>query len=147
MDNENSIRLSGPFRVTDSLGRVWDIHGIRIFDEGYAIIDVFVDFAEPMDDAALHDDARVIAQIIARLRALGYAGPDFGPGDPGLQDERLLVLEAPEEFGRFAAGKGWRNLAEAYADDQREVTTTDDALADPLASAVFAALLRRVKTC
>lgn len=142
MDNENSISLSGPFRVTDSLGRVWDINGIRIFDEGYGIIDVFVDVAAPMDDVLLYDDARVIGQILARLRALGYAGPDFGPADPGLQDEGMIVLEAPEEFGDFAASKGWRNLADAYADDDARASGED--LGDPDSHAVFAALMRRL---
>lgn len=142
MDSENVIRLSGPFSVTDSLGRSWDINGIRIFDEGYGIIDVYVDFASSMDDEPLYADALLIGQILSRLRSLGYVGPDFGPGDPGLHDDRLIVLEAPEEFGRFAASKGWKNLAEDYADD--EAPAAGDAAADPFARGVFSELMHKL---
>src|SRR4051794_32595379 len=122
MDNENLIQLSGPFSVVDSSGRAWDLNGIWIFDEGYGIIDVYVDFMSSMEDEALYDDAVLIKQILSKLRALGYVGPDFGHGDLGLQDERQIVLEAPEEFSHFAASKGWRNLAEEYADDHEEAS-------------------------
>lgn len=146
MDSENVIQLSGPFSVTDSLGRTWDLNGIRIFDEGYGIIDVYVDFASSMGDEPLYEDPRLVGQILERLRALGYSGPDFGPGDPGMQDENLIVLEAPEEFGRFAASKGWRNLAAEYAED---VDAHDDAVPDdlpphPVAQIVYAALMHRL---
>lgn len=141
MDSENVIQLSGPFSITDSMGRTWELHGIRIFDEGYGIIDVYVDFAESMDDEPLYEDATVIRQILARLRKLGYTGPDFGHGDPGLQNDRLIVLEAPEEFGRFAATKGWKNLAEGYADEE---AASDSVRADPLALAVYSELMRRL---
>jgi hypothetical protein len=134
MDAEDIIRLSGPFRINDSLGRTWAVRGIRIFDEGYGIIDVYVDLDTSMEDAPLHEDPVVIRQILARLRTLGYNGPDFGPGDPGLQDDKLIVLEAPEEFSHFASSKGWRNLAEEYADE----------IADPAVQAVFDALMQRL---
>ena len=57
-------------------------------------------------------------QIVDRLRALGYVGPNFGHSDPGLQDSKLIVLEAPEEFSDFAKKKGWKNLAEEFDDEQ-----------------------------
>jgi len=145
MDNENVIPLSGPFRIHDSLGRAWSVTGIRIYDEGYGIIDVYVDFHDSMEEASLHEDALVIQQILSRLRALGYDGPDFGPGDPGLQDERLIVLEAPEEFCLFAAGKGWKNLAEDFADGDSHPAPTDyDIMTDPVARTAFLALMRRL---
>ena len=78
------------------------------------------------------------------MRALGYDGPDFGPGDPGLQDDKLIVLEAPEEFGHFAASKGWKNLAEEYADENSYTTLPSDAMSDPVAQAAFDALMRRL---
>lgn len=143
MDSENLIQLSGPFSVTDSSGRAWDIQGIRIFDEGYAIIDVYIDFVSSMEDEPLYEDALLIRQIMARLRFLGYVGPDFGAGDPGLQDDRLIVLEAPEEFGHFAARKGWKNLAEAYVDD--EAAMSGDIISDSVAQAAFSDLMRRLK--
>jgi hypothetical protein len=143
MNTDNMIRLSGPFHVTDSLGRGWQLGGIRIFDEGYSIIDVYVDIAEPVEDDTLHEDPLVIRQIMSRLRTLGYAGPDFGLGDPGLQDERLIVLEAPEAFSNFAATKGWKDLAEDYADG--DDLSTGDNIADPASHAVFAALMCRLK--
>jgi hypothetical protein len=145
MNSENVIHLSGPFSVTDSSGRVWDLHGIRIFDEGYGIIDVYVDFVASMEDDPLYEDAHLIGQIIAQLRTLGYVGPDFGHGDPGLQDDRLIVLEAPEEFSRFAAGKGWRNLAEQYADDHDDVFSSGDIMADPASHIVFSALMQKLR--
>jgi hypothetical protein len=144
MDNDNVIPLSGPFRLHDSMGRTWTVQAIRIFDEGYGIIDVYVDMEASMEDDPLHEDPLVIRQILSRLRALGYVGPDFGPGDPGLQDERLIVLEAPEEFTQFAASKGWKNLAEEYADADYHTAVASDALSDPFALATFDALMRRL---
>lgn len=145
MDSENSIQLSGPFQVTDSSNRAWDVNGIRIFDEGYGIIDVYVDFASSMDGDPLYEDTHLIRQILARLRAIGYVGPDFGAGDPGLQDDTLIVLEAPEEFSRFAASKGWRNLAEEYADDHDEAASSVEIMADPVSSKLFSALMRKMR--
>lgn len=116
MNNDTDIQLSGPFKATDGAGRAHDVKAIRIFDEGYGIIDVYVDFAAALDPAA-GKDKKLIGQILARLRSLGYAGPDFGLGDPGLQDKKLIVLEAPEQFNAFAAAKGWKNLAEAFDDE------------------------------
>jgi hypothetical protein len=81
---------------------------------------------------------------MSRLCALGYAGPDFGPGDHGLQDDRLIVLEAPEEFGRFAASKGWKNLAEEYAEDYDEGASFGDVMTDPVSQTVFSALMRKL---
>lgn len=138
MDSDNIIRLSGPFVITDSLGREWRCDGIRIFDEGYSIIDVYVDFAESTEDLALDEDPSVMRQIGARLRDLGYVGPELSHGDPGLQDDRLIVLEAPEAFSSFAAAKGWRNLAEDYAEGGGEV------VADADSYAIYAALLARL---
>lgn len=145
MDSENIIQLSGPFGVTDSLGRAWQISGIRIYDEGYGIIDVYVDLATPMGDEPLHQDALVIQQIMSKLRALGYDGPDFGLGDEGLQDDKLIVLEAPEEFARFAVSRGWKNLAEEYADGYDNAANVDDILADPESYAAFSDLMRRLR--
>jgi hypothetical protein len=137
MNSENDIQLCGPFSIFDSSGRAWEIKGIRIFDESYGIIDIYVDFVSSMEDEPLHEDALVIKQLLARLRSLGYAGPDFGPGEPGLQDDKLIVLEAGEEFGSFAASKGWKNLAEAYLEE--------DAAGDSDSHQLYAALMRRLQ--
>jgi hypothetical protein len=117
MDNDTDITLSGPFKATDGSGRSHDIKAIRIFDEGYGVIDVYIDFSAPVD-AKAYKDQTLIGQIMTRLRSLGYVGPDFGHGDLGLQDKKLIVLEAPEEFNAFAASKGWKNLAEEFEDDE-----------------------------
>lgn len=116
MQNDTDIQLSGPFKAIDGAGRSHDIKAIRIFDEGYGIIDVYVDFAAPVE-AKAYLDKTLIGHVLARLRGLGYVGPDFGHGDLGLQDRKLIVLEAPEEFNPFAASKGWKNLAEEFGDD------------------------------
>jgi hypothetical protein len=144
MNSENVIQLSGPFSVTDSSGRTWDLNGIRIFDEGYGIIDVYVDFASSMEDDPLYEDTLLIKQILSRLRTLGYVGPDFGHGDLGLQDDQLIVLEAPEEFSRFAAGKGWKNLAEEYAVDNDDASSSGDIMLDPVSRTLFSALMRKL---
>lgn len=144
MDSDNIIHLSGPFGIVDSLGRSWQVDGIRIYDEGYSIIDVYVDFAASLEDDPLHDDPLVIGQILARLRELGYDGPDFGYGDPGLQDDRLIVLEAPEAFNSFAASKGWKNLADDYAEGYGDDPAAGEVVADSASHAVYAALLRRL---
>lgn len=144
MSTENTIQLSGPFRIHDSLGRSWEIDAIRIFNEGYGIIDIYVDLASSMDDEPLYEDPLVIRQILSRLRFLGYTGPDFGLGDLGLQDEKVIVLEAGEEFGAFAGSKGWKNLAEEYVDD--ESRDCSSAIAnDPAAIELFSALMRKLQ--
>lgn len=113
MTTDSDIELSGAFRAKDSSGRTLDVKAIRIFDEGYGIIDVYVEFARPLDPGAYKDDV-LVRQIIDRLRALGYKGPDFGHSDPGLQEAKVIVLEAPEEFAPFAKSRGWKNLAEDF---------------------------------
>ncbi|MFC0253296.1 hypothetical protein [Massilia consociata] len=113
MTTDSDIELSGPFQAKDGNGRTLDVKAIRIFDEGYGIIDVYVDFAARLDPGA-YKDTVLVRQIVDRLRALGYKGPDFGHSDPGLQESRLIVLEAPEEFTDFAKRRGWKNLAEDF---------------------------------
>jgi len=116
MTTDTDIQLSGPFKAIDSTGRSHDVKAIRIFDEGYGIIDVYVDFAAPVD-GGLYKDTVLAKAIIDQLRKLGYKGPDFGPSDPGLQERKTIVLEAPEEFAPFAKSKGWKNLAEEFDDE------------------------------
>ena len=116
MTTDTDIELSGPFKAIDSTGRSHDVKAIRIFDEGYGIIDVYVDFASQLD-AGLYKDSVLVKAIIDRLRGLGYKGPDFGHSDPGLQDRKLIVLEAPEEFAPFAKARGWKNLAEEFDEE------------------------------
>jgi hypothetical protein len=116
MTTDTDIQLSGPFKATDGSGRTHEVKAIRIFDEGYGIIDVYVDFAKPIE-SGLYKDKTLVGQVITRLRALGYVGPDFAHSDPGLQDSKLIVLEAPEEFSEFAKKKGWKNLAEEFDDE------------------------------
>ena len=116
MTTDTDIILSGPFKASDSTGRSHDIKAIRIFDEGYGIIDVFVDLAVSTE-GGLYKDKTLQAQIVAQLRTLGYVGPDFGPSDAGLQERKLIVLEAPEEFIPFAKSKGWKDLAEEFGDE------------------------------
>lgn len=116
MTTDTDIQLSGPFKASDSSGRSHDVKAIRIFDEGYGIIDVYVDFAKPIE-SGLYKDKVLVGHIVDRLRALGYVGPNFSHSDPGLQDSKLIVLEAPEEFSDFAKHKGWKNLAEEFDDE------------------------------
>ena len=113
MTTDSDIELSGPFQAKDGNGRTLDVKAIRIFDEGYGIIDVYVEFKNQLDSGA-HKDSVLLRAIVDRLRAVGYKGPDFGLSDPGLQESRLIVLEAPEEFSSFAKSKGWKNLAEDF---------------------------------
>jgi hypothetical protein len=115
MTTDSTIELSGPFQAKDGNGRTHDVKAIRIFDEGYGIIDVYVEFKAKLDPGAYRDDV-LVRQIVDRLRAVGYQGPDFGHSDPGLQESRLIVLEAPEEFAAFAKRRGWKNLAEEFDD-------------------------------
>lgn len=115
MNQDTDIQLSGPFKATDSAGRAHDIKAIRIFDEGYGAIDVYVDFAKPI--AGQHKDAALIAAVTAQLRTTGYKGAALTPGDPVLQENRLMVLESPDEFTTYAASKGWKDLAEDFGDE------------------------------
>src|SRR5471032_3178173 len=108
MNKDTDIQLSGPFKATDGSGRA--------LDEGYGAIDVYVDFAGPI--AGLHKDKGLIAGIAAQLSSLGYKGPALTAGDPVLQENKLMVLEAPDEFNTYAAGKGWKDLAEEFDDDE-----------------------------
>ena len=113
MTTDSDIELSGPFQAKDGNGRTLDVKAIRIFDEGYGIIDVYVDFKDRLEPGAFRDTV-LVRQLVDRLRALGYKGPDFGHSDPGLQESKLIVLEAPEEFTAFAKSRGWKNLAEDF---------------------------------
>jgi hypothetical protein len=116
MTTDTDITLSGPFKASDSTGKSHDVKGIRIFDEGYGIIDVYVDFAAPLE-TGLYKDKTLVGQLIAQLRTLGYVGPDFSHSDPALQERKLIVLEAPEEFAPYAKSRGWKNLAEEFDDE------------------------------
>jgi len=113
MTTDSDIELSGAFQAKDGSGRTLDVKNISIFDEGYGIIDVYVKFSAKLEPGA-YKDTVLVRQIIDRLRAVGYQGPDFSHSDPGLQDSRLIVLEAPEEFSAFAKSRGWKNLAEDF---------------------------------
>lgn len=113
MTQDTDIQLSGPFKAVDGNGRAVDIKSIRIFDEGYGVIDLYVDLAAPASDG-LHKDHKLIAEIAARLRALGYSGPDFTPGDPVIQEKRLIVLDTPDEFLPFAVRKGFKDLSSEF---------------------------------
>ncbi|MEO8600524.1 MAG: hypothetical protein ABI656_11920, partial [bacterium] len=42
------------------------------------------------------------------------------------QDDKLIVLEAPEEFNVFAASKGWKNLAEEFPEDDSHQDWSQD---------------------
>ncbi len=117
MTTDTDIQLSGPFKASDATGRAHDIKAIRIFDEGYGIIDVYVDFAASID-AGLYKDKTLIKQILTQLRSIGYVGPDFEPTDPAQQTRKLIVLEAPEQFCAYAKTRGWKNLAEEFEDDE-----------------------------
>lgn len=115
MSNDTDINLCGPFKVTDSSGRSLDVKAIRIFDEGYGMLDVYVDFGTPIE-AGQYKDKTLIAGVMAQLRSMGYKGPDFGPSEPGLQERKLLVLEASDEFLPFAKSRGWKDLAEEFGE-------------------------------
>lgn len=116
MNQDTDIQLSGPFKTTDGAGRTVDIKAIRIFDEGYGVVDVYVDLAAPAAEG-LHRDKKLIAGITAHLRTLGYSGPDLAPGDPVLQEKRLLVLDTPDEFLPFAVRKGFKDLTSEFDDE------------------------------
>ena len=116
MNQDTDIQLSGPFKAVDGSGRTVDIKSIRIFDEGYGVIDLYVDLAAPAADG-LHKDQKLIAEISARLRALGYSGPDMTPGDPVIQEKRLMVLDTPDEFLPFAVRKGFKDLTSEFDEE------------------------------
>ncbi|MTW04792.1 hypothetical protein [Pseudoduganella ginsengisoli] len=116
MNQDTDIQLSGPFKTTDGSGRAIDIKAIRIFDEGYGVIDVYVDLAAPASDG-LHKDKKLIANISAHLRTLGYSGPDLTAGDPVIQEKRLIVLDTPDEFLPFAVRKGFKDLTSEFDDE------------------------------
>lgn len=113
MNQDTDIQLSGAFTASDSSGRAINIKSIRIFDEGYGVIDLYVDLAAPAS-AGLHRDQKLIAEISARLRTLGYKGPDLTAGDPVIQENRLVVLDTPDEFLPFAVQKGFKDLTSDF---------------------------------
>lgn len=115
MSNDTDIILCSKFAAKDSGGREHQIKQIRIPDEGYGILDVYVDFAAALEPG-LYRDRTLVGDIMAKLRSLGYKGPDFSHSDPGLQERKLIVLEAPEEFCAFAKHHGWKDLAEEFGE-------------------------------
>ena len=122
MNDDIQLTLSGPFSAKDSSGQVREISAINIVDESYGVIDVHVNLRHPMEGDPLFNDLQLIRHISAHLRTLGYVGPDLKVGDAGLQDDQVIVLEAPEEFNAFAERHGWKDLAAEFDDD------LDDAL-------------------
>ncbi|MBI3228664.1 MAG: hypothetical protein HYZ45_00285 [Burkholderiales bacterium] len=116
MSKSTDIQLSGPFKLKDAAGREHEATAIRIFDEGYGLIDVYIDFKASLEKGQFRDSG-LISGIMARLRALGYSGPVFDTADPVLQERKLIVLEAPEEFCGFAKKHGWKDLAEEFNDE------------------------------
>jgi hypothetical protein len=91
--------------------------------------------ALPMNDASLYGVSLIIRQALARLRSLGYQRPDFGHGDLGMQDDMLIVLGAPEEFGSLVTTKGWKNLAAEYFMDNED--DSSDVMAEALSRTLF----------
>ncbi len=144
MNDDTNIELCGAFSVRDSSGNARDIEAIRIFDEGYGIIDVYVHLVHSTEGDILFDDAVLIAQIMQRLHQLGYHGPDFGHGDLGLQDDKLIVLEAPEAFNAFAAERGWKNLAEEFLDEEADAMAREHIGSSP-STTLLDALMRKFK--
>jgi hypothetical protein len=143
MSDDYKIHLSGPFDLNDSSGRVHRVNSMYIYNEGYGLIDVHVELTSDDEEDSLHEDAAVIRRLMSVLRGVGYVGPDFGPAGDDLQDAGLIVLEAPESFGVFAAAKGWKNLAEDYMEgeaqdpiDPEVITTTE---------AIYSELLTRMR--
>jgi len=116
MSQSTDIQLSGPFKLQDASGREHEATAIRIFDEGYGLIDVYIDFKASLEKGQFRDTG-LINGIMARLRTLGYSGPAFAAADPVLQERKLIVLEAPEAFCAFAKKHGWKDLAEEFNDD------------------------------
>jgi len=116
MNQDTDIQLSGPFKATDGSGRNIDIKSLRIFDEGYGVIDLYVDLAAAASDG-LHRDQKFIGAISAHLRTLGYNGPDLAAGDPVIQERRLIVLDTPDEFLPFAVKKGFKDLTAEFDDE------------------------------
>ncbi len=145
MDKDTDIQLSGPFSARDGAGQLREFSAIRIFDEGYGMIDVYCDLREPLDADEVASDPVLLRNLVEQLRRVGYQGPDFGLGDAGLQDDRLIVLEAPETFNVFAETRGWKNLAAEFADDFDDGDVSN-AAGGPAASAQLDALLRKFKS-
>ncbi|WP_028101370.1 hypothetical protein [Pseudoduganella violaceinigra] len=116
MNQDTDIQLSGPFKANDGNGRSVDIKALRIFDEGYGVVDLYVDLAAAASDG-LHRDQKLISEISARLRTLGYKGPDLTAGDPVIQEKRLIVLDTPDEFLSFAVRQGFKDLAAEFDDE------------------------------
>ena len=107
-------------------------------------IDVYIDFTSAIGKERLYEDKVLIAQVLGQLRKIGYVGPDFGHGDLGLQDDKLIVLEAPEEFNAFAANKGWKNLADEFADEE-DGADADDSNGQAASSTKLDALKNKFK--
>jgi len=116
MNQDTDIQLSGPFKASDGSGRSVEIKSLRIFDEGYGVVDLYADLAAPATDG-LHRDAKFISEISAHLRSLGYKGPDLSAGDPVIQERRLLVLDTPDEFLPFAVKNGFKDLTSEFDDE------------------------------
>jgi len=116
MNQDTDIQLSGPFKAIDGSGRSVEIKSLRIFDEGYGVVDLYVDLAAPASDG-MHRDQKFIGEITAHLRSLGYKGPDLSAGDPVIQERRLIVLDTPDEFLPFAVKKGFKDLTSEFDDE------------------------------
>lgn len=118
------IELSGPCQIQDSRGVLHRVDSIWTARESY-IPDVLVCLRHGADDDDHHDDHEdhdlwddevFLQGVMARLRDVGYTGPDFGRGELGAQSSSRVSLEPCDEFCEWLMEhKGWR-----YADGRDE---------------------------
>lgn len=92
-----------------SCGSPVKILSIKIERKGY-IPDVYVRVQSPRDGRLLAEDETFCKGVMRLLRKAGYAGPEFGRAELGMQTENCVALEPCRSFYAFARSKGFVDL-------------------------------------
>lgn len=99
---------------TDSTGAAWSIRA-SLETSDYCC-DLYCQLTRrgqggqetPLNGLTFCNDGAFNRAVLARLKELGYAGPDFGHAEMGMQSETTVTLETTREFAEFAHEKfGW----------------------------------------
>ena len=80
---------------------------LKMKREAY-IGDLYIYFKERAEDKNgyhLSDDTVLIKGVMAYLKKRGYKGPKFSRAEMGMQGDKLVILEPPEEFEIWADKK------------------------------------------
>ena len=106
MSKEDMILIKEGLKLKDSDGTP-RVVTLKMNKEAY-IGDLYIYFKEKAVDKKgyhLMDDEVLIDGVMKTLKKMGYKGPVFGRAESGMQENKVVILEPPEEFEIWADKK------------------------------------------